>query len=231
MVEQAFLPAPPEYPKFPTVVWKNIRLSRNNTYVRNTREPLAPAEIVGLQRNDTELVTAAAGGDASAFHALVDRHGAHLFRLASMLSRTPADAEDIVQETFVGAFSGIGKFDGRSSVKTWLSRILTRQAARAWNKSRRSRQAATLDQAGGLPGDDPGLSVASTATAVDRKIDIAAELQMLSDEHREILVLREMQGLSYSEMAQTLGIPQGTVESRLHRARAEMRRRLQGYEP
>jgi RNA polymerase sigma-70 factor (ECF subfamily) len=192
---------------------------------------LAPAEIVGLQRNDTELVTAAAGGDASAFHELVDRHSAHLYRLACMLSRTPADAEDIVQETFVGAFSGIAKFNGRASVKTWLSRILTRQAARAWHKSRRSRNSASLDEGGGMPMNDAGLSVSSTATAVDRKIDIAAELQRLSDEHREILVLREMQGLSYGEIAQTLGIPQGTVESRLHRARAEMRRRLQGYEP
>jgi RNA polymerase sigma-70 factor (ECF subfamily) len=175
-------------------------------------------------------MTAAAGGDPSAFHELVDRHSAHLFRLASRLSKTQADAEDIVQETFAGAFTGIRKFDGRASVKTWLSRICQRQAARAWHKSRRSRASASLDETGGLPTNDSGLSVVSMATAVDRKIDIAAELQTLSDEHREVLVLREMQGLSYTEIATTLGVPQGTVESRLHRARAEMRKRLQGYD-
>jgi RNA polymerase sigma-70 factor (ECF subfamily) len=184
----------------------------------------------GVQRDDTELIAAAVRGDASAFHELVDRHGPHLFRLASLLSRGAADAEDIVQETFAGAFAGLAKFSGRSSVKTWLSRILTRQAARAWHKSRRSRQAASLDDANESAGGDRALSVRSTALAVDHRIDVAAVLQTLSAEHRDILMLREMQGLSYGEIAEALGIPQGTVESRLHRARAEVRRRLQGYE-
>ena len=160
----------------------------------------------------------------------MDRHGPHLFRLASLLSRDKADAEDIVQETFAGAFTGLAKFNGRSSVKTWLSRILTRQAARAWHKSRRSRQATSLDESGEAVAEDGRLSVGSTATAVDHRIDIAAVLQTLSVEHRDILVLREMQGLSYGEIAEALEIPQGTVESRLHRARAEVRRRLPGYE-
>jgi RNA polymerase sigma-70 factor (ECF subfamily) len=182
-----------------------------------------------VQRDDNELVAAATRGDSSAFHALVDRHGPHLFRLASLLSRGVMDAEDIVQETLVGAFNGLAKFDGRSSVKTWLSRILTRQAARAWHKSKRSRMSASLDEATEAVGGDPKLSVSSTATAVDRRIDIAAILQTLSEEHREILILREMQGLSYGEIAEALKIPQGTVESRLHRARAEVRRRFEGY--
>lgn len=184
-----------------------------------------------MEPEDTELITAAAGGDASAFHALVDRHADHLFRLASMLSRTAADAEDIVQETLIGAFSGLAKFNGRSSVKTWLSRILTRQAARAWHKSRRSRMSSQLDDMVETGNSDAGLSIASATVSTDRKIDIGAMLARLSEEHREVLVLREMQGLSYGEIAEALDIPQGTVESRLHRARAEMRRRMQGYEP
>ena len=64
---------------------------------------------MGVERNDSELVKAAIGGDASAFHELVDRQYAHLFRLASFLSKTKMDAEDIVQETFIGAFAGIGE--------------------------------------------------------------------------------------------------------------------------
>jgi RNA polymerase sigma-70 factor (ECF subfamily) len=188
------------------------------------------AENVGVQDDDSDLVTAAAGGDAKAFHALVDRHSPHLMRLATMLSRGGADAEDIVQETLVGAFAGLARFNRESSVKTWLSRILTRQAARAWNRSRRSRMTAHLDDATESAGADAGLSVGSAATATDSKIDIAVMLQKLNAEHREILVLREMQGLSYGEIAEVLDIPRGTVESRLHRARAELRRRLQGYE-
>ena len=192
-------------------------------------ETRTTAEISGVQPDDTELVSNAARGDASAFHALVDRHAPHLFRLACMLSRSHADAEDIVQETFAGAFAGLAKFNGQSSVKTWLSRILTRQAARSWHRTRRTRGMAQLDETTG--GADAGLSVPSAATAVDRKIDVAAMLKMLSPDFREVLVLRELQGLSYGEIAESLGIPQGTVESRLHRARAELRRRMQGYEP
>ena len=184
-----------------------------------------------LEPQDTELITAAASGDPSAFHALVDRHADHLFRLASMLSKTAADAEDIVQETLIGAFSGLSKFNGRSSVKTWLSRILTRQAAKAWHKSKRLQSAAPIDDMVETQAGDAGLSTASATVTTDQKIDIVAMLARLSEEHRQVLVLREMQGLSYGEIAEALGIPQGTVESRLHRARAEMRRRLQGYEP
>lgn len=183
-----------------------------------------------MQRNDSELVAAAVRGDASAFHELVDRYTPHLFRVASMLSRNAADAEDIVQETFAGAFAGLARFDGRSSLKTWLSRICSRQAARVWHKSRGSRRSTSLEETAELGISDSGLSVGSTTAVVDQKIDVAAVLQTLSAEHREVLTLREMQGLSYAEIAEELNVPQGTVESRIHRARAEVRRRLEGYE-
>lgn len=186
---------------------------------------------MGVQRDDMQLIAAAAAGEPAAFHELVDRHAPHLYRLATMLSRNAADAEDIVQETFIGAFAGLARFNGQSSVKTWLSRILTRQAARSWNKLKRSRATAAIEERVESGADDAGLSVASTATATDRRIDIGAMLQKLSVEHRTVLLLREMQGLSYDEIAKTLGVPQGTVESRIHRARGELRRRLQGYEP
>ncbi|MDB5298907.1 MAG: sigma-70 family polymerase sigma factor, partial [Phycisphaerales bacterium] len=83
-----------------------------------------------------DLLRAAAGGDTSAFHTLVDRHAGYLYRLASYISRGSPDAEDIVQETLAGAFTGMKRFDGRASVKTWLTRILMQQASRAWRKSK-----------------------------------------------------------------------------------------------
>jgi RNA polymerase sigma-70 factor, ECF subfamily len=184
-------------------------------------------------QSDRELVEASASGDPQAFHALVDRHGPDLLRLARSLCRTRCDAEDVVQETFVGAFRGLSRFDGRSSVRTWLSRILMRQAAKAWNRSRRQRGVLPLEspeaQAGGWRMPDGRGGAASATSSVDRRIDLRQILDTLGDDHREVILMREIQGMSYAEMAEALGVPQGTIESRLHRARGELRERLQGY--
>jgi RNA polymerase sigma-70 factor (ECF subfamily) len=183
-----------------------------------------------LQTSDLELVRTAAGGDSSAFHALVDRHAKDLFRLALSLSRCRSDAEDIVQETLTGAFQGLKGFGGRSSVKTWLTRILIRRAAKHWHRSKRLRLAVPLDMAQHDEGGANGrLTSASGTAGVDHKIDLAAVLQHLSPPHREVIVLRELQGMTYEEIAQSLGIPRGTVESRLHRARLDLQQRLKGY--
>ena len=187
-------------------------------------------EIGQLHGSDLELVRRAAGGDGAAFHALVDRHAPQLFRLALSLSAGRADAEDVVQETFLGAHRSLKTFDGRSSVKTWLSRILVRQAARAWRNSRHARRSLPIDAADSYSPPAAGaFGGASGTAAVDRRIDIAAAVNKLSPEFRQVIVLREFQQMSYSEMAQVLGVPQGTVESRLHRARAELRSRLLSY--
>lgn len=185
---------------------------------------------MGLERNDLELVRAAADGDASAFAELVDRHGKDLLRQAWFLSRDEHAAEDIVQETLAGAFIGLARFDGRSSVKTWLSRILMRVAATAWRRSKRMRLAVPLDDAP-EPSAQSGTrwSEPSETTAVDKRLDLAEVLQQLSPDHREILILREMRGLSYSEIARELNVPEGTIDSRLYRARGELRRRMNGY--
>jgi RNA polymerase sigma-70 factor (ECF subfamily) len=189
--------------------------------------------------SDLELLRAAGGGEDDAFHALVDRHAPMLFRVAQSLTLNRADAEDLMQETFVGAYRGLNNFAGRSSVKTWLVQILTRQAAKAWQRGRHHRAARSIDAAAraddGTPagGDgvrgyagDRALSSASHAAAVDRRLDVRATLRQLSAPHREILVLREIRGLSYEEIAEVLEVPRGTVESRLSRARGEFREKL-----
>jgi len=175
-----------------------------------------------------ELVRKAAGGDHGAFHALVDRHAKVLFRTALSLSSTRSDAEDLVQETFAGAYKSLPRFDGRSSVRTWLTRILMRRAADAWRSGACRRGTIRLDEEGPATPESPR-SAGTSTVAVDRKLDVHQMLQRLAPEHREILTLRELSGLSYAEIAQTLNVPQGTVESRLYRAREELRRRLGGY--
>jgi RNA polymerase sigma-70 factor (ECF subfamily) len=182
-----------------------------------------------LRQGDLELARRAADGDRAAFHAVVDRYADDLFRLARSLVRVRADAEDIVQETFIEAFRGIGTFDGRASLRTWLSRILMRRASRVWRRSR-ERPSVSLEAHEPSAGD-ASLAVGPQTLAVDQRLDLRAVLPSLIREHREILLLREMQGMSYAEIAQTLGVPQGTVESRLHRARRELRERLKAYEP
>ena len=181
-----------------------------------------------MEISDLDLVRKSAGGDHQAFHALVDRHAKALFRIALSLSASRADAEDLVQETFAGAFKSLARFDGRASVRTWLTRILMRRAADAWRSGRKMRGAISIDDDTAEP-VDAARSTGSSSVTVDRKLDVHMMLQRLAPEHRQVLVLREMHGMSYAEMAQALGIPQGTVESRLHRAREELKRRLVDY--
>lgn len=189
----------------------------------------APVAQESPEPGDTELVRDAAGGDSDAFHALIDRHAGHLFRLAVSLCGSAADADDVLQETFAGAFRSLRRFEGRSSVKTWLSRILVTQAA-LWRRGKGARRAMSLSE--GTAGQEP--AAPARGTGPDRvawRMDLQAALDKLSRDHREVIVLRELQGLSYDEIARALGIPRGTVESRLFRARAELREHLRSYLP
>jgi RNA polymerase sigma-70 factor (ECF subfamily) len=182
------------------------------------------------QPSDLELIRSAARGYDSAFHELVDRHAKRLFRIAQALSSSRADAEDVLQETLIGAFKSIQRFDGRSSVKTWLTSIVMRQAAKGWHRSRHSRDTVSISsEHQQQDGEDSAMAVRSDAEDVDRRMDLAAVLQHLTPQHRQIIVLREIEQLTYEEIAQTLGVPRGTVESRIHRARLELRQRLSVY--
>ncbi|HEV8291222.1 MAG TPA: sigma-70 family RNA polymerase sigma factor [Tepidisphaeraceae bacterium] len=155
--------------------------------------------------------------EQAAFHELVDQFSQPLFRVAYSMVGNAADAEDVVQETFTAAFAGIGRFRGQSTLRTWLMQILVRQSARV-QRSRGRRMTIGIEDS-----DQP---VHDPAEAADSKLDVIEMLQKLSPEHREVIVLRELQAMSYEEMAQTLKIPRGTVESRLHRARQELREKF-----
>ena len=176
--------------------------------------------------SDAELLEQARRGNERSFHELVDRYGDELFRLARALLGHTADAEDTLQETFLGAFQSMRRFEGRSSVRTWLTRILVRQAA--LRRRKRNRAVAFPD------GSSERVRTASAGDptdAMDLKVDFEAALQRLSLEHREVIMLRQVQGLSYQEIAGVLNVPRGTVESRLHRARGALRILLDDYRP
>jgi RNA polymerase sigma-70 factor, ECF subfamily len=177
------------------------------------------------QPTDSELVRKARGGDPKAFHEIVDRYARFLFGLAASLCGNSADAEDLVQETLAGAFRGLGAFEERSSLKTWLARILVRQNARR-HRSGARREAVTvpLNEA-----TEAEAGHAGPHAAMEARMDVAGALGALGNEHREVIVLREIEGLSYEEIAEVLDVPRGTVESRLFRARRALRDLLQGY--
>ena len=187
-----------------------------------------PRSNAGFEASDAELLERARRGDDAAFHELVDRHAGRLYRLAFSLSGNAADAEDILQETFSGAFRGLAGFESRSSVKTWLTQILVRQAARH-HRSRGKFRVVSFGDALEAAAEPSARSRPDAAGNLDARLDVLTMIETLSPEHRQVIVLREIEGLSYAEIAEALHVPRGTVESRLHRARQELRERFKGY--
>ena len=191
-----------------------------------TRDPPTPAEP-SAALFEMQLVERARKGDASAYDQIMHRHAKRLYALAASMVGNPADAEDVVQETFLGAYKQLAAFQGRSSLKTWLTRICVLQVSKLY-RSRKVRRMAPLGS--DVPGGHEP-SVGSPVGHADRRADVQAMLASLSPEHREVLVLRELQGLSYKEIADVLGVPQGTVESRLFRARQQLKESYKDYVP
>ena len=184
--------------------------------------------------DDAELLGMVDQGSESAFKELVNRHGRYLYGIANSLSGNAADAEDLVQETMIGALNS--KFRGESTVRTWLVGILVRQAGMLRRK--KTRQARSMSFFGTARSDpsESGNAMDQHADSrsrggPDAKMDLAVMLDRLSPEHREVIVLRELEGLTYEQIAAAINVPRGTVESRLHRAREELRKRFKGYQP
>lgn len=182
-----------------------------------------------MEESDLELVGRIRRGDATAFTRVVDRYSDDLYALGYSLMGSEADARDVVQETLLGAFRRIGSFEGRSSLKTWLLRILFNQASKA-RRSRKLRRTLSLTGPDGAPAEgDRELRQRSPAASVEAREDVAQMLEALPQDYRRVIVLRELEQLSYQEIGDVLGIPIGTVESRLYRARQELKRRFEGY--
>jgi RNA polymerase sigma-70 factor (ECF subfamily) len=186
-----------------------------------------------------DLLRKIAAGNSVAFDQLVHLHADRLYSLAYVMLRNRSDAEDAVQETFLAVFEGASKFAGMASVKTWITRILIKRIARI----RRQRRWGKLlflshndSQQISIPGTEMSLehftgnaTQASEADRSDIRIDTLAAIASLKEEFRSVVMLRELQGFSYAQIAQILSLPVGTVESRLHRARSELKDKLADY--
>ena len=179
----------------------------------------------------------ARAGDHDAFRVLVERHQARAYRLALRILRSEEAARDAVQEAFVKAYTSLGRFEERSSFYTWLYRLVTNQCI---DMRRREHAERRLEWREGDPLEEGGLPLAPEAEdsvpalpsdEVERKelrAQLGAAIGELPEAARETLLLREVDGLAYAEIAELQGIPRGTVMSRLHYARRRLRELLRG---
>lgn len=179
--------------------------------------------------DSSAVLARAQAGDDAAFDAIVQHYETELRGIALFLTGQSSDADDVLQETFIAAYEGLSAFEARASLKTWLTRILFRRAARHVRSQRVRRAAQPLQLSQASREILNGAVQGSSTAGLEIRQDVLEALQMLDAEHREVLVLRELQGLSYREIAAVLEIPDGTVESRIYRARQELKERLKDY--
>jgi RNA polymerase sigma-70 factor, ECF subfamily len=190
--------------------------------------------------DDRRLVERAQAGDVRAFEALVRRYERWVFTLTLRMLGDRAEAEDAAQEVFLKAYRGLAGFRGDSRFSTWLYAIASRHCLTAL--ASRARAGARRDwfgRRGPAAGDDPSERLdrlADDAPRADQLLErrdlaalVQAELTKLPEDHRLILILRDIQGMAYTDIAQSLQIELGTVRSRLHRARMDLKARLRPH--
>ncbi|HSE96589.1 MAG TPA: sigma-70 family RNA polymerase sigma factor, partial [Methylomirabilota bacterium] len=181
----------------------------------------------GGPEDDRDVVRRVQGGETEAFEHLVDKYKRKVFRLAFGVLRDQDEAMDVAQEAFVKAYRALPRFKGDSAFYTWLFRITMNVALdRKRQRAARARALGTDDvppeeweRTAVSPDPDP----ADEAAGSERRARIARALESLPEHHRSIIILGDIEGLAYREIAEVLGIPMGTVMSRLHHARRRLR--------
>lgn len=176
---------------------------------------------------DPVLARRAALHDRAAFRAIVHRHGPALYRYARRMLDDPQDTEDCVQEAFAAAWTALPQFEGRSSLRTWLFSI-TAHKVRSLQR-RRVRTSLALPFAPDEQVDARAVDPQTSIEHADLLRALHAALRELPVGPRSAWLLREVEGLSYEEIAQISGTTVSTVRGRLQRARAELVRRMEGW--
>jgi RNA polymerase sigma-70 factor (ECF subfamily) len=177
---------------------------------------------------DADLVRRHCAGDGRAFDEIVSRHRNRVYAIALRICNRHEDALDVTQDVFVAAYRKLSSFRQEALLTTWLHRLAV-NAALDLARKRSRRDHVGLDVVEQAP--DPAAGPEETATALVRAAEVQRALMRLSPDHRAVVVLHDLQDLDYAEVAAALGIPVGTVKSRLHRARLELARSLRHLEP
>jgi RNA polymerase sigma-70 factor (ECF subfamily) len=179
--------------------------------------------------DETAAIIAARNGDKAAFGALVREYQRRAYAVAYGFVRNREEALDLAQEAFVRVYHAIDRFDPKMPFYPWFYRILANTCLNYLKKKKR-RNETSLDSLveQGYDAHEPGNDPSELAHRQDQRYAVRAAMDRLSPEHREILRLRHLQEMSYVEIAKQLGIPAGTVMSRLHAARLNLRKVLEG---
>lgn len=210
------------------------RMSMSNTLVEALPQTLAGS----TQTAEAALIERCKAGDRAAFDELISQHQERILNTAFRLMGNYEEALDLAQEVFLSCFRKIGSFKGDSALSTWLYRITVNTAKNRWKyqQSRGMNKTTSLDAP--LDADDeervkqyPDQQPTPRKVATDREAMSVLDRQLsgLNEEYREVLTLRYIEENSYEEIAEMLGISLGTVKSRIHRARHELRGRMQEF--
>ena len=203
-------------------------------------EQVASAAVADARpQADNQFIERLKRGDAAAFETLVNERSGEIYGLLYRLTENAEEARDLTQETFLRAFQSINHFRGESDVRTWIYRIAINQARNRWRWWRRRRRDATVSiDAPEFGGGRLGLIATLKSNTIkdpeqdtlanERERALKKALSSLRRVYREAVVLRDIEGFAYEEIAATLGISVGTVKSRLARGRQELRRKLEG---
>jgi RNA polymerase sigma-70 factor (ECF subfamily) len=184
---------------------------------------------------DLAAVRRCLAGESDAFGEIVARWQDRIHAAVYRMVGDAEDARDLAQETFVRAWSSLRSFQGGSSFGTWLYSIALNQVRSEMRKRSALKRGAPVSLDATRGDDEGGIDPADSAPGSEERAETAEDVTLLRQEvarldaeHREVLVLREFQDLSYEEIAEIVGVPVGTVRSRLFRAREDLRRRLEG---
>lgn len=180
---------------------------------------------MSAEESDLSLVQRAQRGESGAFDALVRRYQHKVVKLVMRYVRNPTEAEDIAQDAFIKAYRALSRFRGDSAFYTWLYRIAINTAKNSL--AARVRNPVQLDSSGSGDEDRPGLEERMIDTATPEALalteeiraTVSAAIDRLPEDLRTAIMLRELEGLSYEEIAKTMDCPVGTVRSRIFRAR------------
>ncbi len=175
------------------------------------------------------LIKKAQKGDSHAFEALIEAHFKQIYNIAFRMTNNPDDAADMTQEVMLKLFRNIGSFSGNSKFSTWVYRVATNTCLDELKKINRKsaislqNEIETDDGGYTMEIEDNSLTPEQSAEQNELKDIVAKAIAKLNDDHKTIIILRDIRGFSYDEIARIIGTSEGTVKSRLSRARAQLK--------
>ena len=180
--------------------------------------------------SEKELVNLLKKGDRDAFNILIEQYQGKVYNIAVGMLNDQEDALDASQEVFINIYRGVGSFKENSSLSTWIYRVCANVCKDFLRKRMRKANVISLDSKTDddepmqIPDDAPTPERISEQTELQRRVREA--MDQLSNEYKEVLVLCDIEGLSYEEISKILKIPEGTVKSRINRARQALRKKI-----